>query len=138
MLLHYQFYPPDVMRHTSDFSRDKRRMRSGDRIVQRIRVITLFGFPGIDVITMNRIVNVIDEPRCAGLTYATTTMHSEEGRWSASVTWDEADDVWLDITAVSRPSPREPRLIHPLMIHLQKRAHRRGMEAFLGELQPNG
>ncbi|MDX2136824.1 MAG: DUF1990 domain-containing protein [Chloroflexota bacterium] len=134
-LLRYQFYPRDVMRHTSDFGIAGRRMKMGDRIVQRIPVITLLGTAGADVMTMNEIVEVVDEPRCAGFTYITTQAHSEEGEWSVRVDWADDDALWLMMHAVSRPAPREPRLIHPLMRYMQKRSHRRGIEHFATLLQ---
>jgi uncharacterized protein (UPF0548 family) len=129
-LLRYQFYPRDVMRHTSDFGIAGRRLQVGDRILQRIPVITLLGLPGVDVMTMNEIVEVVDKPRCAGFTYITTQAHSEEGEWSARLEWDSDDALWLTMRAISRPAPREPRLIHPLMRYMQKRSHRRGIEHF--------
>ncbi len=129
-LLRYQFYPRDVMRHTSDFGLAGRRMAVGDRIVQRIPVITLFGLPGVDVMTMNEIVSVIDEPRRVGFSYVTTQAHSEEGIWSAQVEWRADGELWLSVESRSRPAAREPRLIHPLMRYMQKRSHRRGIETF--------
>jgi uncharacterized protein (UPF0548 family) len=129
-LLRYHFYPRDVMRHTSDFGLEGRQMRVGDRLVQRIPVITLFGLPGVDVMTMNEITDVRMGERCAGFSYITTQMHSEEGEWSVDLEWRADGALWLTMDAVSRPSPREPRLIHPLMRFMQRRSHRRGIEAF--------
>jgi uncharacterized protein (UPF0548 family) len=134
-LLRYQFYPRDVMHHMSDFGIASRKMQVGDRIVQRIPVITLFGLPGVDVMTMNEIVAVMDEPRCAGFTYITTQAHSEEGEWSVRIEWAADNTLWLIMHAISRPAPREPRLIHPLMRTMQKRSHRRGIEHFKALIQ---
>lgn len=129
-LLRYHFYPRDVMRHTSDFGIAGRRMQAGDRLVQRIPVITIFGLPGVDVITMNEIVEVIDAPERVGFRYITTEAHSEEGEWAVLLERRADEMLWLTMDAVSRPSLREPRLIHPLMRYMQRRAHRRGIAAF--------
>lgn len=129
-LLRYQFYPRDVMRHTSDFGMAGRQMRVGDRIVQRIPVITIFGLPGVDVMTMNQITDVRRGQRCAGFSYITTQAHSEEGEWSVDLVWRADGTLWLTMDAISRPAPREPRLIYPLMRHMQRRAHRRGIANF--------
>ncbi len=129
-LLRYRFYPRDVMRHTSDFGIAGRRLRVGDRLVQRIPVITIFGLPGVDVMTMNEIVEVRQDDRRAGFTYITTQAHSEEGEWSVDLVRRADGTLWLTMDAVSRPSPREPRLIHPLMRYMQRRSHRRGIETF--------
>lgn len=129
-LLRYHFYPHDVMRHTSDFGSQGRHLRVGDRIVQRIPVITIFGLPGVDVITMNEITEVREGARWAGFTYITTQAHSEEGEWSVDLAWRDDAALWLTMDAVSRPAAREPRLIHPLMRYMQRRSHRRGIETF--------
>jgi uncharacterized protein (UPF0548 family) len=132
LLLRYQFYPRDVMRHTSDFGVALRQMRVGDRLVQRIPVITLLGMAGVDVMTMNEIVAVEQDARRVGFAYITTQAHSEQGIWSAHLEWRADASLWLSVRATSRPNPREPRLIHPLMRYMQKRSHRRGIEHFRG------
>ena len=118
------------MRHTSDFGIEGRQMRVGDRLVQRIPVITIFGLPGVDVMTMNEITDVRTSERRAGFSYITTQAHSEEGEWSVDLEWRDDGALWLTMDALSRPSPREPRLIHPLMRFMQRRSHRRGIAAF--------
>src|SRR5262245_21830284 len=45
LLLRYQFYPSALMHHVSDFSRENRTMRPGDRIIQRINPLALVGLP---------------------------------------------------------------------------------------------
>src|SRR5262245_39515696 len=79
LLLKYHFYPPQLMQHVSDFSRENRTMRPGDRIIQRINGLALLGLPFslADGITMNEIAALTDEPRRKGFTYVTTEAHAE-------------------------------------------------------------
>lgn len=130
LLLRYRFYPTDVMQHVSDFSLAGRRLRVGDRIVQRIPLLRPFGRPLLAVLGMTEIAAVEEEPRRVGFTYVTTAVHAAQGEWSVAVDWLPNDDVALTLHAVSRPSPQEPWRNRPLMRALQKRAHRRGMAHF--------
>lgn len=127
LLLRYQFYPPDVMLHASDFDQQRRRMKAGDRIVQRIRL-----FPGLDVLTMNEVVRVIDETHCAGFTYATTAKHDEVGQWSADVALDDAGALHLRIQSTGKANL--PFFMRPFARFIQLRAHRRGIATFKAAL----
>jgi uncharacterized protein (UPF0548 family) len=132
LLLRYQFYPTTMMRHVSDFSREKRLMRVGDRIIQRINGLGLIGIPFslIDGLTMNIIVAVTDQARRKGFTYATTQAHAELGEWSAAIEWQADDSLVLTINTLSRPAYEVPRLFHPIMRRGQKRAHQLGIAHF--------
>ena len=55
------------MLNTSDFQLEDRPVRSGDRVVQRIRLLLAWNRPVLEVLTMNEITEVIDEPRRKGL-----------------------------------------------------------------------
>ena len=127
LLLRYQFYPPDVMLHTSDFDQARRRMQAGDRIVQRIRL-----FPGLDVLTMNEVTRVTDAPRCAGFTYTTTAKHDEIGEWSADVTLEDAGGLRLRIHSIGKANL--PFFMKPFARLIQLRAHRRGIATFKAAL----
>jgi hypothetical protein len=127
LLLRYRFYPPDVMLHTSDFEQAGRRMQAGDRIVQRIRIL-----PGLDVLTMNEVVRVTDEPCNAGFAYATTQKHDEVGQWSADVSLDDAGALRLRIHSVGKANL--PFFMQPFGRWIQLRAHRRGIETFKAAL----
>lgn len=127
-LLRYHFYPPDVMLHTSDFGLQQRHMRVGDRIVQRIRAV-----PGLDVLTMNEVTAVNDEPHYAGFTYTTTARHDEIGQWSAQVDWRDDNALVLTIDSVGRAAV--PAVLMPIARYIQLRAHRRGIAHFRRLLQ---
>jgi hypothetical protein len=127
LLLRYRFYPPDVMLHTSDFEQQRRRMKVGDRIVQRIHIL-----PGLDVLTMNEVVRVTNEPRHAGFAYATTQKHDEVGQWSAEVTLDDAGALHLRIHSIGKANL--PFFMRPIARRIQLRAHRRGIDTFKAAL----
>lgn len=130
-LLRYEFYPPAVMHHTSDFARENRALRFGDRIVQRIHAL-----PGLlDVITMNRVTATFAEPGRVGFTYTTTDYHLEMGEWTATVVRKRAGrefggQVALLMHAISKPGPKMPLWARPFARAVQLRAHRLGMENF--------
>lgn len=130
-LLRYHFYPDDIMVHTSDFSAQNRRMRTGDRIVQRIRVPGTHG--RVNVLAMNEVVSVTDEPRRAGFAYA-TTKHDEIGQWSAMLTWRDDNSLWLVIDSYGWPNV--PWFMQASGRRTQKWAHQRGIANFRALVQP--
>lgn len=105
-------------------------MHLGDRIVQRIHIFHVFGFPLFDAMTMNEVAAVIDEPRRKGFTYATTAAHVELGEWSAQVEWRDDGALVLTIDAISRLAYHLPEFMTARARKLQLRAHDQGMEAF--------
>ncbi len=125
LILHYQFYPPTLMTHVSDFSRDMRRMRAADRVIQRIRA----GISFVEALTMNVIVHMIDEDSRAGFTYIATAAHSEMGEWSALIE-KHPTGIKLTINALARTRPEFPPLLRGYTRRLQKRAHQLGIEHF--------
>lgn len=126
LLLHYHFYPPSVLHHASDFARENRALRFGDRIVQRIHVI-----PGLlDVVTMNRVTATLAEPHRIGFTYTTTEHHLETGEWSATVVRKRNGQVALFMLAISKPAVPMPLWARPFARALQLRAHRLGFQHF--------
>ena len=126
LLLHYQLYPPSVLHHTSDFARENRHLRFGDRIIQRIHAI-----PGLlDAVTMNRITSTLAEPNRIGFTYTTTEHHLEMGEWTATVIRKRDGQVALLMHAISKPGPKMPGWAMPFARAMQLRAHRLGMENF--------
>ncbi|MBZ0284761.1 MAG: DUF1990 domain-containing protein [Anaerolineae bacterium] len=130
LLLRYHFYPAHIMTHISDFSRENRHMRKGDRILQRIHGVRLLGYGIFDALTMNEIWSVIDEPRQAGFTYITTQAHAEKGEWTAHLEWRDDDAVVLTITALSRLARDLPVFMQHYARRAQLRAHHDGMENF--------
>lgn len=129
-LMRYRFYPAEVMRAISDFQLERRWLRPGDRIVQRLHIFRLLDLPLLDVVTMNAITSVVDEDRRKGFTYTTTQCHAEQGDWTALIEWHTSGEVTLTLHAVSRPGPRLPIWAHGLARRLQLRAHQRGLAAF--------
>lgn len=129
-LMRYQFYPPSLMHHVSDFSQEKRWLRAGDRLVQRIHGRNVLGFPIFDLLTMNEIYTVIDEPRRKGFTYATTQVHIECGEWSPSIEWLENNDLLLTIHVHSRLARTMPGLVIAYSRRIQTRAHHQGIAHF--------
>ncbi len=130
LLLRYQFYPPQIMTHVSDFSREGRQMREGDRIVQRIHGPALFGRFLLDGITMNIVTAVTNEPRRAGFTYCTTEAHAEQGEWTAQVEWRSDDSLMLTIHSISRLAMKSPFIRESKARTIQLRAHHLGMDYF--------
>lgn len=130
-LLNYHFYPTTIISPTSDFSLNNRRARLGDRIIQRIHIFQLFGFPILDVVTMTEVTQLLDSPRQAMFGYTTVDTHVEQGQWCASVEWQNDDVVTLSINAISRPVRTEPRRNYGYMRSLQKHAHRQGIDYFM-------
>lgn len=131
-LLRYHFYPESLMRHVSDFSRENRRMRPGDRILQRINGLALLGLPFsiVDGLTMNEVVSVVDEPRRKAFTYVTTEAHAEMGEWSAGIEWRADNRLLVTIDSCSRPAYPVPALFYGFMRRGQLRAHHLGLENF--------
>lgn len=124
LTLSNRFYPPQVMVNTSDFQREDRLVRCGDRVLQRIRLLLAWDRPVLEVLTMNEITEVVNEPRRKGFTYTTTSVHSELGDWSPTVEWRENNEVALVITVVSRAKPGASRLSRRITRWMQLRAHR--------------
>lgn len=129
-LLRYQFYPVSVMEHVSDFERERRWARAGDRVVQRIHVLSLLGAPLVDAVTMTQISAVTDEPDRKGLAYVTTEAHFELGEWRAWVERRADGAMIVRVEAISRPGPHLPAYQRPLARALQLRAHREGLAHF--------
>lgn len=61
-----------------------------------------------------RVVYLVDEPRRRGFGYGTLRGHPEQGEEAFVVSRDEDEQVWLDITAFSRPGARLTRWAGPL------------------------
>jgi uncharacterized protein (UPF0548 family) len=120
LILRYEFYPPSLMIHISDFSRENRRMRVGDRVVQRIRSSVRV----IEALTINEVVEVIDRPSRAGFTYVTTAAHSEMGEFSVLVE-RRSDQLKVTLHTISRTRPEFPFFLRGYARRLQKSAHKR-------------
>lgn len=129
-LLHYQFYPLDLIEPVSDFGQQGRSMQLGDRIVQRIHVLRLGSWRLLDFLAASEISEVIDEPRRKGFAYVTTRGHSELGEWVAKVEWQADDTTKLTVHAVSKFSEIVPKFARFIARRLQKHAHQRGLANF--------
>lgn len=135
LTLHNRFYPREVMAAVSDFSQEDRTVRPGDRVLQRIPVLVYEGQPVVEILTLNAVCEVIQEPRRAGFTYVTTAAHSEVGEWSPRVEWRENNEVALVIEIVSRPRPGLPAFIQQFTRQMQLRAHKLSIQNFLAQLR---
>lgn len=134
LVLNNRFYPSSVMDVVGDYSLEGRTVRPGDRVLQRVRVMWLNGWNILDVLTMNEVTEVIEEPRRVGFTYHTTAAHSELGEWSPSVEWRENGEVVLLIEVVSRTRPGASALIRRFVRRMQLRAHKLCIENFRAQL----
>lgn len=126
-----QFYPPDVMIHTSDYGLENRPVRVGDRVIQHIHIFRIAGKPVFDVLTMNEITRVIEETHRTGFTYTTTAIHNEVGEYSPTVTWHENGEVVLSIDVLSRSLPGASAFSRWFTRRMQLRAHRLSIHNFL-------
>lgn len=129
-LLRFHFYPNQILSFTGDFTREQRRVRPGDRIVQRIHLFKLFGRPILDAIAITEITDVVDESRRAGFSYATVFPHLAQGQWQAAVIWDESGALRLTVDSILRPDPVEPASNHSLIRYYQRQAHQQGLSHF--------
>jgi uncharacterized protein (UPF0548 family) len=136
LLFRYQFYPQQILSFTSDFKRERRRLRVGDRIVQRIHLFHLWGRVVLDMMSMVEVTAVIDEPRRAGFSYVTVSPHVAQGQWQFSLNWRESGDLHLSADVVLRPNPAEPAGNHSLIRFYQRRADQQGLAHFAGLVQP--
>lgn len=130
LLMRYHFYPQHILSHVSTFSLADRWLEVGDRIVQRIHVLRLFGRPILDVVSMTEITQTIIQPRRCGFTYTTVATHVEQGEWSVTITWRPNGNLVLNLNAISRPIPQEPRRNLSFMRAFQKAAHKQGINHF--------
>lgn len=131
LLMTNQFYPPEVMASVSDYSLQERRVRLGDRILQRIKIFQIRQHPLLEALTVNEITEVVEEPRRVGFTYTTTRTHSEVGEWSPAIDWRADNDVVLVIQVLSRIQPNTSLLIHRFTRKFQLRAHRISIRHFV-------
>jgi uncharacterized protein (UPF0548 family) len=130
LVMRNRFYPRSVMDFIGDFSLADRVVQKGDRVVQRVRVITLAGIPILEAITLNEITHVIDETDRKGFTYSTTQVHSEIGEWSPCVERHPDGSVRLRIDVISRVRPEISPRGRSFTRRLQLRAHRLSIEHF--------
>jgi uncharacterized protein (UPF0548 family) len=91
---------------------------------------------GVWATNVARIVYVVDEPRRFGFAYGTLPGHMAIGEERFLIDWDDADEVYYDVLAFSRPRHPLMKLGYPLVRRLQKRfgresaaAMRRAVEA---------
>lgn len=130
LLKQYAFYPASVMSHHADFAQANRSAQVNDRVCQRIKVLNLAGLPLLDILTMNEITQIINEPTKQGLGYTSTTAHDEVGHWSAWVEWRDKKQVVLIVESISRSAAHVPIALRPLTRRIQLRAHKLGIQAF--------
>ena len=133
-LFHYHFYPPDLLTQTSDFSLENRTMRVGDRVIQRMHILSLRRYPILDLIGITEIYNLINEPRRCGFTHVTVNPHIAEGEWTAQVTWHKNGNLFLNVSVISRPVPQEPPCNHKLIRARQLAMHQRSIAHFREQL----
>jgi uncharacterized protein (UPF0548 family) len=71
-----------------------------------------------------RVVYVVDEPRQRGFGYGTLPDHPEVGEEAFLVSIDDADRVWLEVVAFSKPGPLLVKVLGPVSLLLQQLALR--------------
>ncbi len=130
LLLHYLFYPPTLLTPTSDFTLGKRSMRTGDMIIQRIHLAAIWKYHLLDVIGVNRIYEVTQEPRLCGFKYITLAPHITEGEWAVNIKWHPDGNLILSLEATSRPAAKEPQRNHKFIRTMQKKAYQQGIKHF--------
>jgi hypothetical protein len=135
LALSNRFYPPEVMSIVSDYSLEGRSVRPGDRVLQRIPILTYNRLPLVELLTLNEISEVIQEPRQVGFTCVTTAVHSEVGEWTARVEWRGNGEVALVIEVVSRSRFGNLPFFQQRTRQLQLRAHKLSIEHFLAQLK---
>jgi uncharacterized protein (UPF0548 family) len=99
-------------------------------------VVAALGSP-IGLLVPCRVIYVVDEPRQRGFGYGTLPGHPEHGEEAFIVTIDDDEQVWLEITAFSRPGSTLVKLAGPLNKVIQQWALRRYHRALLGASQPS-
>ena len=125
-LLRYKFYPTSVLHAAAVFIREGRPPKTGERIVQRVKVI-----PGlVDAVTMNIVTDVCDEPNRCGFRIVTSNQQYEKGEWSAYITRDQEGNVTLDVKVISKPATPLPFVSSSFARALQRRAHRLALNSF--------
>lgn len=134
-LMRYRFYPETILSFESDFKKENRWVKTGDRILQRIHVIR----PVVDVLTMNEISEVVNEANMKGFEYVTTVKHGEIGKWSVKLEWKEDKNIIIKIHSVSKPGRALPGFLHSWVRRFQLKAHKKGIEAWglLGHYSAN-
>lgn len=135
LVLHNRIYPLEVMTSVSDASLENRPVREGDRVLQRILFYQYNTLPILEFLTLNQITEVIDEPRRAGFSYTTTSVHSEVGEWSPQVIWRENGEVALVVEVISRTRPGILGFFQRRARRLQLRAHRLSIRNFRARLE---
>lgn len=135
LTLYNRFYPREVMATVSDFSIEGRAVCVGDRVLQRIPLLKYEGLPLLEVLTLNEVTEVIQEPRRVGFTYTTTAAHSEIGEWSPRVEWRENGEVALIIEVISRARLSGLAIIQRLTRQMQLHAHKLCIHHFLSQIK---
>ena len=130
LLMRYHFYPSHILSHVSTFGLEDRWLEVGDRIVQRIHLLRFFGRSILDVVSMTEITQTTIEPHRCGFTYTTVATHVEQGEWAVAVTWRTNGDLVLNLNAISRPIPQEPRRNLSFIRAFQRAAHEQGINHF--------
>jgi hypothetical protein len=102
-LMRYTVYPAHVISSVSDFKREARRARVGDRMVVRLHLLHLFGLPMLHKRGLVEVVNIVDAPNIKRMTYCTTGYHIARGACTATLTWRDDGMVLLNLRSVERP-----------------------------------
>jgi uncharacterized protein (UPF0548 family) len=95
------------------------------------RTVVLGLGAGVVVAAPCRVAYVVNEPRRQGFAYGTLPGHPEQGEESFVVVRDDADAVWLHITAFSRPGSPLVRVAGPVGRAIQAMVARRYEVALL-------
>jgi len=126
-MLDGRYYPPDAIQYFCDAVDEGRRLRPGDRVLQRA---PLFPFlPTIGVWSMVEIFVAEQTEFSCHLGYVTTKRHHGRGIWQAILSRQEGR-LSLKVTSTTSPQSWMYWIGLPLARFLQLRARRRAIEEF--------
>jgi hypothetical protein len=107
----YKIFPPDIMTSLAQWNYEKRKMQTGDTIVQQV-YIPPFGTFSQKIIFGVRITEIIDEPGRKGFSYQTLAGHVERGE-SVFTLEEHNNGVIFKIRTFSEPGNLLTRLCGP-------------------------
>ncbi|MBO2446655.1 DUF1990 domain-containing protein [Actinomadura barringtoniae] len=136
---------PDVFRRAADAVLDFRMHRaipvridaSAERVAPGVEVTVGLGIGPLRLKAPCKVVWAKDGNHRAGWAYGTLPGHPECGEEAFVVSMDEAGDVWLTVTAFSRPCRVPARIAGPL-VPVGQRAYGRRCGAVLRKIAARG
>lgn len=123
-LWQFEYFTPQVMHIYSTFQQDKRSMKEGDLICERI-----FFIPWLfETVVINRVEKIIDTESMKGFSLDSTDVHDEIGRLSCTVEFKPTSgELLLHVHATCL---FKVPFFRKFSRFLQKRAHNKAIQAF--------